>query len=382
MTLSVAILIERNDCSRSKGSPWSLDSHRAWDRSRHTRLAYGQIESSRLTQPERSVTAHGVRSLYSDKVAHPPSVPNFFNASKEDPQNLAVELNQTPMEETRALHPDQNGVVERRHRHILETARTIRFQGHLPIRYRGHCIDAAVYIINRIPSSVLANKSPYELLLSKTPSLTYLKVIGCLCFATNLTGHDKFAPRAVRDVVFYGDIFPFHIAEDSSESLFLDITPVPRQDLDEEENTVVSSVDVTNVPCSSNITPNANNVPCSSNITLAATNVPCSPTVAPALLDEQNISYPVKHNNVESLGDSSALLNAEGIRKPARVSKTPIWLKDYVRNDKRSTASCCRYPISEVIRYEAIYLKYQSYLANFLSEVEPTSYLEAVKGKR
>nr|XP_009801332.1 PREDICTED: uncharacterized protein LOC104247084 [Nicotiana sylvestris] len=307
------------------------------------------------------------------------------------------------------MYSQQNGVVEKRHRHILETARTIRFQGHLPIRYRGHCIDAAVYIINRIPSSVLANKSPYELLLSKTPSLTYLKVIGCLCFATNLTGHDKFAPRAVRlvflgyaahqkgyrlldlenkvffisrDVVFYGDIFPFHIAEDSSESLFLDITPVPRQDLDEEENTVVSSVDVTNVPCSSNITPNANNVPCSSNITLAATNVPCSPTVAPALLDEQNISYPVEHNNVESLGDSSALLNAEGIRKPARVSKTPIWLKDYVRNDKRSTASCCRYPISEVIRYEAIYLKYQSYLANFLSEVEPTSYLEAVKGKR
>ncbi|XP_075100853.1 uncharacterized protein LOC107815613 [Nicotiana tabacum] len=315
MTLSVAILIERNDCSRREQHPFHRDQ---------------------------------VRSLYSDKVAHPPSVPNFFNASKEDPQNLAVELNQTPMEETRALHPDQNGVVERRHRHILETARTIRFQGHLPIRYRGHCIDAAV--------------------------------IGCLCFATNLTGHDKFAPRAVR-LVFLGYV-AHQKAEDSSESLFLDITPVPRQDLDEEENTVVSSVDVTNVPCSSNITPNANNVPCSSNITLAATNVPCSPTVAPALLDEQNISYPVKHNNVESLGDSSALLNAEGIRKPARVSKTPIWLKDYVRNDKRSTASCCRYPISEVIRYEAIYLKYQSYLANFLSEVEPTSYLEAVKGKR
>ncbi|XP_070017791.1 uncharacterized protein [Nicotiana sylvestris] len=52
------------------------------------------------------------------------------------------------------------------------------------------------------------------------------------------------------------------------------------------------------------------------------------------------------------------------------------------RNDNRSTASCCRYPISEVVRYKVVSSKYQSYLANFLVEVEPTSYSEAVKDKR
>lgn len=51
--------------------------------------------------------------------------------------------------------PLQNGVVERRHRHILETARAIRFQGHLPTIYWGHCIQAVVNIINRVPSTVL-----------------------------------------------------------------------------------------------------------------------------------------------------------------------------------------------------------------------------------
>lgn len=43
--------------------------------------------------------------------------------------------------------PQQDGVVERRHRHILETARTIKFQGCLLDRFWGICIEVVVYII-------------------------------------------------------------------------------------------------------------------------------------------------------------------------------------------------------------------------------------------
>ena len=87
--------------------------------------------------------------------------------------------------------------MERKHRQILNIARAIRFQSKMPIRYWGYCVKAAVYLMNRLPSSSISNKSPYELLYSKTPTLDHLKVIGCLCYATVMPKGDKFAERAV-----------------------------------------------------------------------------------------------------------------------------------------------------------------------------------------
>ena len=64
----------------------------------------------------------------------------FFNTQCRDLFHYLVILHQSNYPHT----PQQNGVVERKHRHILNIARAIRFQAHPPIRFWGYCIKAAV----------------------------------------------------------------------------------------------------------------------------------------------------------------------------------------------------------------------------------------------
>ncbi|KAJ4768963.1 Retroelement pol polyprotein-like [Rhynchospora pubera] len=103
--------------------------------------------------------------------------------------------------------PQQNGRVERKHRHILNVARALRFQAHLPIEFWGECILTAAYLINRTPTRILENKTPYELLFEKTPSYEHVRVFGCLCHVSHRTTvSDKFESRS-RKCVFVG--YPF-----------------------------------------------------------------------------------------------------------------------------------------------------------------------------
>lgn len=97
--------------------------------------------------------------------------------------------------------PQQNARVERKHRHILEVARSLRFHAAIPLQYWGECVTAAAYIINRLPAPVLNNKS---VCFDEPPDYSTMKIFGCLAFASNPTlTTDKFAPRGV-SFVFMG----------------------------------------------------------------------------------------------------------------------------------------------------------------------------------
>jgi hypothetical protein len=76
----------------------------------------------------------------------------------------------------------QNGLAERKHRHIVETGLALLAHSHLPLSYWVDAFTTAVYLINRLPTSVLQHQSPYVKLLHKNPDYTFLKVFGCACF--------------------------------------------------------------------------------------------------------------------------------------------------------------------------------------------------------
>lgn len=132
--------------------------------------------------------------------------------------------------------PQQNSSVERKHGHLLSTAKSLRFQARLLECFQGECVLHATYIINRLPSAAINNQIPYQVLMQKFPHYKHLKVYGCLAYATTMGPRSKLDVRArkctflgyangtkgykvydlvskelfiSRDVVFYEHIFPF-----------------------------------------------------------------------------------------------------------------------------------------------------------------------------
>ncbi|GJR02890.1 ribonuclease H-like domain-containing protein [Tanacetum coccineum] len=102
--------------------------------------------------------------------------------------------------------PQQNGIAERKHRHLLNVVRSLLFHERIPLKMWTECILTATYLINRLPYSVLIRKSPYEIIYKKPPTLSHLRVFGYLCFATVVNNHAKFGSR---DVKFFESVFPF-----------------------------------------------------------------------------------------------------------------------------------------------------------------------------
>ncbi|KAL1204528.1 Retrovirus-related Pol polyprotein from transposon TNT 1-94 [Cardamine amara subsp. amara] len=78
--------------------------------------------------------------------------------------------------------PQQNGVAERKNRHLMEVARSMMFHKNMPRRFWGDAVMTACYLINRTPTKVLNDISPYEVLNKTKPHINHLRVFGCVCF--------------------------------------------------------------------------------------------------------------------------------------------------------------------------------------------------------
>ncbi|GJW62822.1 retrovirus-related pol polyprotein from transposon TNT 1-94 [Tanacetum coccineum] len=81
--------------------------------------------------------------------------------------------------------PQQNGVVERRNRTLVEAARTMMIFSKAPMFLWAEAVATACYTQNRSLIHTRHNKTPYELVHDKKPDLTFFRVFGALCYPAN-----------------------------------------------------------------------------------------------------------------------------------------------------------------------------------------------------
>ncbi|KAL0435616.1 UNVERIFIED_CONTAM: Retrovirus-related Pol polyprotein from transposon RE1 [Sesamum radiatum] len=255
--------------------------------------------------------------------------------------------------------PQQNGRVERKHRHLLNVARAILFHASLPLKFWGDSILTATFLINRTPTQLLNWKTPYELLYGTQPAYDLLKVFGSLCYATNISPQKtKFQSRATkcvmigyamhqkayklfdlgtkkvffsRDVHFYEHIFPFAtdqpITTPSSPPL-----PIVSIHSDDHSSSTINDIQ----PISDNSSPTVTTAP--------------SESSSPVIL-------PVPQTQPPQL------------RRSLRQTQKPVWLDDFVSHSHTS-----KYLSSS----NAAYL---SFVASLSILQEPRTYSEAVLHK-
>nr|GFA53474.1 retrovirus-related Pol polyprotein from transposon TNT 1-94 [Tanacetum cinerariifolium] len=96
-----------------------------------------------------------------------------------------------------ARSPQQNGVVERRNRTLIEEAHTMLIYAQAPLFLWAVAVATACYTQNRSIIQLRHEKTPYELLHNKLPDLSFLYVFGALCYPTNDSENlGKLQPKA------------------------------------------------------------------------------------------------------------------------------------------------------------------------------------------
>ncbi|GJS32458.1 putative RNA-directed DNA polymerase, partial [Tanacetum coccineum] len=246
---------------------------------------------------------------------------------------------------------DENGMAERKHRHLLNVARSLMFQKGIPLNMWSECVLAAVYLINRLPSAVLSGKCPYE------------------------------------DVKFYETVYPFkndsltkeYITEQSGiNNLNFFDNQWPSETYDDERDPNdgggTNSSSVEPVVEAASADPNSTADPSAS----TRDSKGGADDDGAALNDDEFISEGegIDLYNVDMLFQENAnqdrTKDGQYVRRSSRKSVLPSKLKDFVVDGK------VKYGINSVVNYSNLSCDNFSFITNLNKTSKPKTYKEAV----
>jgi hypothetical protein len=146
--------------------------------------------------------------------------------------------------------PQQNGVVERKNRTLIDIASTMLGEYKIPEQFWSEAVNIACHAINRLNLHLLLKKTSYKLLTSNKPNISYFRVFGSKCYILVKRGrHSKFAPKVVEGFLLGYDsntkayrVFnkSLGLVEVTSDVVFDETNGSPREqvdlnDIDEDE---------------------------------------------------------------------------------------------------------------------------------------------------
>jgi transposase InsO family protein len=259
--------------------------------------------------------------------------------------------------------PQQNGRVERRHQHILNISRALMFLSKLPKKFWSYAVLHSVFLLNRIPTKLLNNRSSYEVLYGQVPDLSQLKVFGCLSYASTLpVNRHKFDPRA-RKCAFLGykSGMKGYILVDVHNSEVFVSRNVKSFDLEFPFHSL-----------SLNPVPNTH-IYIGSRHDLSAklpdsTEVSISDTTSEVISEEDTLPD-------EDTDHIDGAIESAPLRKSQRVSKPPTHLQDYV-------CQSSAYPMTNYVSYSQLTPQHQAYALSISHDIEPSSFHQASKDSR
>lgn len=100
--------------------------------------------------------------------------------------------------------PQQNGVVERKNRSVMEMARALLKSMGVLGRFWAEAVRHAMYLLNRLPTKAMGDRTPYEAWNGKKPHLGHLKIFGCKGHARPGVSHLKKLDDRSVPMVYFG----------------------------------------------------------------------------------------------------------------------------------------------------------------------------------